>query len=289
MLTFNRVLFVSALTITSTLLLACDSKTNNLENTASENLLSSPALAKVGDEIITEEDVHNTIEKTFSNTDKLFLDEAIQTKVLESLIASKAMRQQMLAELDQESLQDIKSKAEAYEEELYVKAYLQQYATPEPVTSQMVEEYYNNNPEKFGGGVVKQYEQLIVASQLSDAQRDELIKKVDTIKSEPDWKSYADSNTGFSLIYKSVTATPGLLPGEMENILRSLSPGETSNLFFVNGNPAIIRVTSEQKLPAKPLTEVSAEIRKALSPIQLRKAAQEVTKKALETAKVERY
>jgi hypothetical protein len=64
----------------------------------------------------------------------------MQAKVLESLIASKAMQQKMRATLSEGKLADIKNRAMAFEEELYVKEYLTEFATPAPVSSKMVQD-----------------------------------------------------------------------------------------------------------------------------------------------------
>jgi hypothetical protein len=46
-------------------------------------------------------------------------------------------------------------------------------------------------------------------------------------------------------------------------------------------------VTAEKKIPPRPLNEVSAQIRKMLLPVQLKKAVKQAADQVLATAKVE--
>jgi hypothetical protein len=123
---------------------ACDSGTRQSDNVEDKDSVqseqeNSKVLVTVNGETISQADVDFMISRTFSGSEALFLDEKMQAKVLDSLIASKAMRQSMLKALPEEDRVQIQQRAKAYEEELYVKEYLVQNATPEPVTSAMVQ------------------------------------------------------------------------------------------------------------------------------------------------------
>ena len=62
--------------------------------------------------------------------------------------------------------------------------------------------------------------------------------------------------------------------------------GETSRLSFIKGMAYVVRITEEKKIPPRPLSEVSAKIRKSLAPIQVKESVKAASTKALETAEV---
>ena len=94
------------------------------EQSSSQETSSSVVLAKVNSQPITQKDVDFMIQRTFSNAEKALLNQQTRDNVMQSLIASTAMKQVMLNELSEEQIELIESKTKAYQEELYVKEYL---------------------------------------------------------------------------------------------------------------------------------------------------------------------
>jgi hypothetical protein len=153
----------------------------------------------------------------------------------------------------------------------------------------MVQEYYDANPDKFGGATIKVFEQLKAERKLTEAERDSLLSDQATIAANTNWEAYARSNTNkYPLIYQKATATQGLLSPQIDNALQRLSVGTASNPIFVDGIPVVLRVIEEKQAPPKPLHEVSADIRKSLAPLQLRKAVKQATEEVLLEVEVER-
>ena len=248
---------------------------------------SSPVLATVNGAAITGSDVDLSIERTFSQSQQLLDNRDVRDKVLKSLVASRALRQQAQKTLDAEALDRIHRQALAYEEELLVKAYLQENTVPEPVTTQMVEEYYRQHPERFGGETVKVFELLRMDHKPTEKERDALLAKVDLFQSSADWKARSPKwKTQFGLLYQTGEAHAGLLEKPLASTLASLTKGQTSGVIFVGAIPHILRVTDVRKLPAKPLSEVSGRIRKTLAPMQMRKAVKVVADAAVAAADV---
>lgn len=271
------------------LLSACNKETNTADSHNAESTSKTgEVMATVNGEPITQADIDFMINRTFSGSEQLFFDDAMQAKVLDSLIASKAMQQKMLTTLSRDELKDIDNRARAYQEELYLKAYLQQFATPEPVSSKMVQEYYEQYPEEFGGGELRVFEMLSTNTKPSETQRDAILSAVDDIKASTDWRTFASSGN-LGLNYKRATMAPNLFDASIERAVRLLGTGESSDAVFIKGVPHIFRVLEIQDLPTRPLSEVSAAIRKKLAAMQLKKAVKAASDEAISQADVRRY
>ena len=254
---------------------------------APPSLPSSDVLATVNGENITEQDVEFMIGRTFSSSDRLFDSQQFREKVLQSLIASKAMRQSITKELSTDEQQELQQKIVAYSEELYVKEYLTQHATPDPVTTAMVTDYYEKNLEQFGGGELKSIEILKANNKITETEREQLLTALPAIRQAIDWQKYAQSAT-LRLSYLRSKVQPKLLEPALEIAAKKLSQGDASDIIFIDSIPHIIRVVAIDKIPAKPLSAVSASIRKKLAALQLKKAVKKASEFAIANAKVER-
>lgn len=253
-------------------------------------------LATVNGDVITELDLELAINRTFSQADQILINEQVRKNVLDSLIAAKAMSQAIASQLSEDDLLVIQGKVAAYKEELMVKEYLSRNVVPEPVTTQMVEDYYSQNPEKFGGGIIRYFEFVKASKKPTEPERALIMANVEAFSAEAEWKSVVDTlNQDFKkegsaqpleLRYQSSRANAGLLGSEIENILSRLKVGEHSGLMFIKGIPHMFRVFKEEELIPKPLHEVSGDIRKLLAPLQLRKAVKQETESVTANAKV---
>lgn len=268
-------------------LAACNQAPSNPESSldSPEQQDVSAVLATVNGEAITQNDVEFMINRTFSGADQLFFDDTMQGKVLDSLIASKAMKQSMASSLDADTLLDIQKRTDAFNEELFVKEYLVQHATPQPVSSAMVNDYYERYPEEFGGGESRVFEMLSTANTPNETQRDAILNAVATLKTNSDWAAYA-ANNELGLVHKKATMRPGLFNSNIENAVKLAALNSASDVVLVNGIPHLIRVLKVSTLPPKPLNEVSAQIRKKLAALQLKKAVKEASATAIANASV---
>jgi hypothetical protein len=292
MITFNRI-FPLILLLILGLISACSNENtpkNQSEQTeeAMQNSETENALVLVNGIPIYQSDVEEMIERTFSQSDQLLLNDDIQSKVLESLITSKAIMQKAKKELSEQEVVAIQKRVQSFEEELYVKSYLQEHAVPQPVTNEMVEKYYAEHPERFGGSKLKTYEMLRANQKLSEAQRDKLLSEVEKIKQTKEWSSIQDQwKQTLSLSYLRGEVRAGLFGRTIDQQMASLKEGEVSNVIFVDEVPYLIRIVKEKMLPPKPLSEVSSEIRKTLVPLQLRKAVKDVSVKVLDRTDIQ--
>jgi hypothetical protein len=260
---------------------------NNVDNVKVNSQNTAVILATVNGEVITEDDILSIVSNSFAQPAAVLNDTAIREKILNSLIASKAMMQLAKNDMSPEKLTAINKKSQRYKEELFVKEYLIKHANPEPVSTKMVSEYYRNNLAEFGKANLKTVEILKKLIKPSEAERDLLLASVAEVKQVDDWKSYAEANSkGLGLTYLQTKTYPGLLEPQVESVVNKLKVGEVSEVIFANGIPIIVRVANQLIAPPKPLAEVSADIRKKLAPLQLKKAVKKASEEATKEAEV---
>lgn len=247
----------------------------------------SPVVAQVGDENITQADVDYMLERMLKGQAFTQADDALRQKILDSLISSRAMKIQMESLLTPEEKKAITRSVEAYEEELYVKEYLANHVVPEPVTLEMIQAYYDKHPEEFGGEVVRDFQLLVLGNANDQQARDKFLAAVPEIKAAKDWnaakKQWVQS---YSLQYQEGRARPGLLEPALEQAISRLNAAEISDLIYVNDQIYVAKVTSVTQLTPKPLTDVSANIRKQLAAQQLRLAVKKASEEVLTKVEV---
>ncbi|SIP86954.1 hypothetical protein SAMN05878282_1016 [Aquipseudomonas alcaligenes] len=249
----------------------------------------SATLVTVDESPITRAQLELTIERTLGDSAPLFANEEVERKILDSLVSSRAMALLAERELDASEKQQLDLKAQAYREELLVRHYLQAHATPEPVSTEMVADYYKRHPEEFGGGVEKSFEIITSTAELDERLRSELIALLSGVDVQKgDWPALVESwrAAGRPLEYRQNKLRPEMLDQPLRGLVESTSAGSVAPLYS-NGQLLLVRVTAEQQLPARPLAEVSGAIREKLAPQALKKAVKELSAKAVEQVKVQ--
>jgi hypothetical protein len=269
------------------LLAGCEEKSRQaLENVPVE---PSATLVVVDDSAITRAQLELTIERTLGESAPLFATEEVERKILESLVSSRAMALLAERELGASERAQLDLKAQAYREELLVRHYLQTHATPEPVTTEQVVDYYNRHPDEFGGGVEKSFEIIGNSQTLDEAQRTELIALLSGPQVQDDnWQALVATwrSAGKPLEYRQSRLKLELLEQPLRSLVEPTAVGSIAPLY-INDQLLLVRVTDEQRLPAKPLNEVSGSIREKLAPQALKQAVKSLSAKALKQVKVE--
>lgn len=282
---FWRTLKITLLLALASGLLACSDKPD--QHAASADVDTSPVVATVNGDPITENDVDFMMERMFSDAELMQADTALRDKVMESLIASRAMQQAALRELEPAQVAEVERRVAAYREELFVQEYLQRHANAQSVTGEMVRDYYEQYPQEFGAQTLRRFELLRAPAQLTDDQQQNLLAAVPRIKAASDWAAQAESwQQQYRLQYQPGSSRPGLLHATLDKALSQLQPGETSDVIYVDGQMHLIRLVALDKVPPQPLSEVSSDIRRKLAPLQLREAVREVSQKARDAAEV---
>ena len=249
----------------------------------------SAILVTVDGSPITRAQLELTIERTLGDSAPLFANAEVEQKILDSLVSSRAMATLAERALSADESAQLELKAQAYREELLVRHYLENHATPEPVTSEMVADYYNRHPEEFGGGVEKTFEIIASNAALDNAQREALIALLSSPQvATQDWQKLVEGwrSEGKPVEYRQSRIKPQLLEQPLRSLVEPTAQGQLAPLY-TNGQLLLVRVTAEQILPASPLAEVSGSIREKLAPQALKKAIKELSVQALQAVKVQ--
>lgn len=241
-------------------------------------------LAEVNGEYITEFDLQTAVNRTFSEADRLHVNSAVQEKLLQSLVVSRAIMQTAKNSFNAQDKSQIEARVQAFREELYVKSYLQKHVTPKPVSTEMVKDYYERNPEEFGAITQKEIEILTMAEGSSESDINTFLENVPELKNDSNWSSLKKVN---GLRYRKAMAGVGLISPELETVVINMTSQDKPSVVMVNTVPHLVRVIGTKHLPAKPLSEVSASIRKKLAPIQLKVAVKDLSDRVLSNTKVE--
>jgi hypothetical protein len=246
-------------------------------------------LARVNGQPIYAQDLEVAISNILGAERGGMLDQSTRQKVLQSLVLNRGMAQAAQKELNTDEVAWIEAKSTAYRDQLLAKAYLRQHSEPTPVTQEMVRAYYEEHPEHFGGKVVRIYE-LLVEKEKSDAsQRDQIVQRLREAAQQKDWQAYAAqlASQGYAIQFRGGEENEQLLNPGLLGLLRPLKRDQVSQVTYISGKAYIARIVSEEEKGARPLQDVSADIRKMLAPIQLKKAIRQVSDEVMASARVE--
>ncbi len=269
------------------LLAGCeDGSRQALENVPVE---PSATLVMVDDSAITRAQLELTVERTLGESAPLFATEEVERKILESLVSSRAMALLAERELGASERAQLDLKAQAYREELLVRHYLQTHATPEPVNTEQIVDYYNRHPGEFGGGVEKSFEIIGNSQPLGEAQRSELIALLSGPQvQDSNWRALVATwrSEGKPLEYRQSRLKLEMLEQPLRSLVGPTAIGSIAPLY-IDDQLLLVRVTDEHRLPAKPLSEVSGSIREKLAPQALKQAVKSLSAEALQQVKVQ--
>ena len=269
------------------LVLSCSSDEGEKVHVALEG--DDVVLARVNNTPITEYDVERSIRSMFGDAPTTKVDETVRRNVLESLVRSRAIAQAREKELNPEQQAALDKEVAAHREQLLVRQYLEEHTTIHPVTREMVEEHYNKHPEKFGGRTVREYEMISSREGVRGPERDRLIDALGDPGGRSDWEKWVRQlqRRGLPVLYNHGQVDEKILGKDLQQIVRSLGKGEASSLIFIGGRAYVVRIRDEKTYSPRPLSEVSAQIRKSLVPVQMRKSIMQASEQVLSTATVE--
>ena len=252
---------------------------------------ADPVLARVGTETISRQELDIAINDNIGPYAALHLGPEGEQKVLQSLVMRKLMSQQQLALLDAEARALLDLQVKAYREELLTKQYVQQQLTPEPVTEQMVQDYYQRYPQEFGAAEYANYQLVRADAGLDSKQRQRVLWYLEQLTATTDWTPLAAQARQEGLAFYLVTGTSseqGLIP-EYQALIAPLAEGQISAVAELNNRLVKVKVLERQRIAAKPLAEVRDDIRKKLAPMQLKRAIEQATDNLKASTDVEIY
>lgn len=248
-----------------------------------------PVLVMVDGHPITQSDLDIAIVRLLGPAQMTQLDDEGRGKVLDSLVMSRVISAAAEAELTAEHKDRLDRKVRDYREELLVKQYLRDHVEPQPVTRDMVKAHYEKYPERYGAMVIRDYQLLTATQKPDDATRQNLLKALNDAAVNPDWNTLTAqlNEQGYSVQLKQGMSNEDILHKQLQTVMSSLALNETSRPFLIDGVPQVVRITAERKESARPLNEVSAEIRRALLPGQLKIAVKQVADELEKSANIE--
>lgn len=242
------------------------------------------AVAFVNDTPVTQQQLESA--RSRFNVSGKPLDARFDDTLTKSLVNSRAMALLAQEEIDDLTRELIEQKVHTYREELLVKEYLKRHAEPQPVTSSMVEDYYQRHPEDFSGGTRKEFEYFITTKEeLAEDERKQVLEFFAGAKNKDKWEGLLGAYQQLPLMYRKANARVGLLEQPLKTLVDKTAVDTVSSVHM-GARIVVVRVLGEEKISPKPLAEVSAEIRKKLAPIQLKNAVKEVSEKALDQVTV---
>lgn len=251
--------------------------------------VNEKTLVKVNGETISDRDLEVAAVRIVGSQSAFALDPKVSKKILESMVMSRVISGQALKNISADELDQIDRKTRDYREELLVKSYLRENVNPQPVTQEMVKNFYDKNPELFGAKNIKIFEMITTSKKIQGAQHKQVLDVLNKARKSANWNSYVKkaNKTNNILEYRTGTSSEKLLNNQLLAVLSGMKAKDISRPVFIDSKPYLIRVTAEKDTKARPLTEVSADIRRMLAPQQLKKAIKIVSDKLMKDAKVE--
>ncbi|MBF0395900.1 MAG: SurA N-terminal domain-containing protein, partial [Desulfobacterales bacterium] len=156
--------------------------------TSNKHVLSDDdiVLAHVNGTPITKYDVEKTINSTLKVSFENKKDENVRKKILESLIASRAIAIEQEKKLTEKDKAELEKEVQALKEQLLVKKYLSEHIKAEPINEDMARKYYESHLEEFGANKIRIYEMIASEQSVIASERDGLIKGLKESKSKKD-------------------------------------------------------------------------------------------------------
>ncbi len=187
-------------------------------------------------------------------------------QVLDALIGQHVLMQAAEKELPSTLISEIEKQTERYRIGLYLQNYIRANATPVPIVYEDLLTYYEQNKASFMTPERQKYQRIILEN-YADVEKEASLKILQDLSKEANLQSaviQAKTNSNLDLkLSAEEQATPSL-SSKQKQIIASLSPGQTSPVYFENGKPAIIRLTETISAQAKPFKIVANKIKKSL-------------------------
>ena len=249
-----------------------------------------PVLAMVDGSRIGELDLTINLERTLGDAYAQLADAGVEEKVLESMIASRAIALRSLADMGEEDRAALEKRVAQFREELLVKQYLVDHADPHTVTTTQIEDYYAKNTEEFAGDVERLYEIVTVTPAAYERDPAQGIRVVSRGKTSDDWRALAresvDGPATERLAHSYRTLVGDEHEGAIEQAVLGLEVGRMSRLVFSGGAPYLVRLLEETRHDPIPLEQARAAIKRKLLPASVRRSVREISEQVLDDSDV---
>ena len=271
-------------------LCACSAKDQAEQQEQAQVAEDSAVIATINGDPIFENDLNRAKDRWVGNLPPHIVDAQVNEKILDSLLRSKAMAVTMQDQLTTAESQEIDDMVAAYREDLLVRKYVEKHGNLQEITAQQIKDYYQKNTHLFGGGVQTEIETITVVETADEQQKQKLLTELNKLKENRDWKARANQlkQQGYRLSYKHTKVNPALLMSPLKELALNTKQSDGAKLT-TNKPITLLRVLDEQKIPPKPLAQVSDQIRKDLQRRQLRERIETLSNDVMAKVTVARH
>jgi len=232
-----------------------------------------PVLATVGESAIRQSQFDVMLDRlTPAARDQA--DATLEAKLLQGMVRTRALAVVAEQQLSDDERRQLEAKVNTYRDELLAQSYIQKNIAPQPVTAEMVKQYYLDHQAEYTTAGKVSFEVIATTSNtLDDAVLEQVLDAFSQAKAIDDWKPYAAGleQKTLPLAYRSATMVPASISNELRTHIARLQPGEVSDVVY-GDTVYVVKVTQREADAVKPMHEVSVDIRKKLAPQKLKQA-----------------
>lgn len=216
-------------------------------------------------------------------------DTQLEATLLQGMVRTRALAvvaEQQLSAIEKRQLE---ARVNTYRDELLVQSYIQKNIAPQPVTAEMVKQYYLDHQAEYTLPGKVSFEVISTTmNTLDDAVLEQVLEALSEAKTIDDWKPYAVrlEQKKLPLAYRSATMVPASISNELRTHIARLQTGEVSDVVYAD-TIYIAKVTKREPDSVKPMHEVSVDIRKKLAPQKLKQALTQHIDQAMQDLNVE--
>ena len=284
-----KIFTLTIMTLLASLLLACDSGPDNQVLAAKDkvSIEAGDVLATIDGVAIRESQLKAVIVDMFGEYKASQMDAQSRRRALDSMLAGYALSQKALVNLPDKRINVIEEKTRRYRENLLINAYIQTKMDASTLSGEKIKAYYEDNIEKFGQRLIKEYQLLTTRTELAEESRDKYLAVISSYKKTgklpkklPAIKQSLEKQK-FDVQLHSGVLDKNLLNQRLYAFINAQALNKISEITFINNKPYLVIITAEKTTNAKPLAEVRDTIRKSLVLKQLKQTIKAQSAEAL--------
>lgn len=303
----KRQYLLATVTCTAILMVAGCNKSTQVEEPDSEPVVQESSLldlvqpdetvlATVNGTRIGEQDLSVNMVRTLGDSYFQLVDSSVEDKILQSMIASRAIAAEALSLMDDDEKIALEKRVALFREELLVKDYLLNNADPHTITSEKIEAYYTENPDEFQGHEERLYELVTVSTASYKQNAKVALDTLQLAKNHDDWRDLSaqlrreQHAIGLSHSYQTLqpenSEKSTAKPSALNSAVAQLQVGDMSRVIIQDGAPYLVRLLEVKKGEAIPLSQARATIKRKLLPASVRQSVREISDTVLAKSEV---
>ena len=247
-----------------------------------------PMLAKVGDSSIRQSQLEVMLDR-LSPELREQKNEQLEKTILQGLVRTRALAGVAETQLSEAEKKLLDAKVLSFRDELLAQSYVRKNITPQPVTAEMVGQYYRAHQDEYATAGKVNFEYMVTVSEkLDDDSMSQVLGAFSKAKNIDDWKLYVKElkQINIPVEYQSANMIPVSISKVLRTHIDKLEAGEVSDLSY-GDYIYVARLIKREPDMVKPLHEVSSNIRIKLAPQKLKQVLSQHVDKALQDINVE--